>query len=269
MTDARDAVAGSRADRDRAPRGDGVGGDARAAADSATDDRVAVAYDALDARGRALLAARAVVVEPPPLVGDPRWGVTAVLRPQPWTAALGACADACATVLGPRHAVYDATGLHVTVRAIEGFRGPVAVDDPAVAAYAAAMRPVLARTASIAVRLAGVAAAPTGLVVRGYAGAALQALRDALHGCLAALPTEPPGPEMNRADLRTTAHATLAVYGEAVANADAVGSFVDAHRATPFGTWSCDALWLVRYRRDSHAVTVTTLARLPFGDARC
>ncbi len=222
-------------------------------------------YDALDARGLAALASDAVVVEPPPRDGDPRWGITAVLRPGSWTPALAECARAGAAVLGPGHAVYDADGLHVTVRAIEGFRGPVDDDDPALATYAAAIRDVVARTAPIAVRLDGLAAAPNGIVVRGRCGTAMRTLRDALHARLAPLATTPPGPEMDRADLRRTVHATLAVYGGPVARADDVAAFVRSHRTTPFGAFVADALWLVSYCRSDDAVRVETHVRIPFG----
>lgn len=236
-----------------------------AVANARDDARVAASYDALDARGRDALARGRVSPEPPTAMGDPRWGVTAVLRPRPWSSALRRCVASCSDVLGPGHAVYDASGFHVTVRAIEGFRGLVDVADPAVAAYVDAIAPVVARTAPIAVTLAGIAATPSGLIVRGYAGAALPTLRQRLHERLASLPTRPPGPEMRRADVRTTAHATLAVYGGPVVDAPAVAAFVDAYRETPFGTWTCDALWLVAYRREPDAVALETLARLPFG----
>ncbi len=233
---------------------------------AAPEARLAATYDALWAKGRDALSTGRIDPEPLPCAGTVRWGISAVLRPKPWPPALAACATACAALMGPTGVIYDEGNMHTTLRAIEGFRDQVPCDDGDVSAYGDVLDAVAGRTAPIRLRLGGLTATPAGILVQGWPSPGLQTFRQALHEGLAERGLASRGPETSRDSIRTTAHATLALYEGPVARPTALVDLIDAHRANDFGEWIFPELWLVGYRRTAGGVALIEYGRFAFGD---
>lgn len=98
-------------------------------------------FDQLFTEGAAALADGSHGIQVVPAEGDRRWGVSAVLRPDPGAAAsLEALAREAAAVAGDGHWLTGAVGnSHLTVRALEHPRDGIRDDDPHVARYAEAL----------------------------------------------------------------------------------------------------------------------------------
>ena len=226
---------------------------------------LAATYDALWAKGRDALSTGRIAPEPLPSRTTVRWGISAVLRPRPWLPALAACAKACAALIGPSGVFYGEHNLHITLRAIEGYRDDVPDDDDEVLAYRDVLATIALRTAPLRLRLSGLTATPGGVLVQGWPQVELQTLRHALYDRLDALGLASRGPETSDATIRTTAHATLALYEGPVARPDELIDLIDTHRASDFGEWLFAELWLVGYRRTAGRVALVEYGRFAFG----
>lgn len=231
---------------------------------TAADVGLDATYDALWRQGLRALSKGAVEPEPLPLAGTTRWGISAVLRPRPWSPALVECAAAVAACVGTAGVVYDERGLHVTLRAIEGFREPLAPDHADVRAYRNAVADGARVTAPLRVRFAGLTATSGGVLVQGWPCPALQAFRHALFDRLAASGLASRGPETSPDTIRRTAHASLALFEGPLADAAGLAGLIGAHRSTAFGEWVFPEVWLVGYRRSAGRVALVEYGRFPF-----
>lgn len=99
-------------------------------------------FDRLFAEGAAALADGSHGIQMVPSAGSVRWGVSALLRPDPEAAAsVEALAREVAAVAGDGHWLTGAAGhSHLTVRALEHPRDDIRDDDVRVARYAAALQ---------------------------------------------------------------------------------------------------------------------------------
>jgi hypothetical protein len=221
------------------------------------------AYEELWWRGRAALQADGVVVDPLPVDGGMRWGISAVFRVQDWPVALTRCAGDIATLLGPRHFVYGPDAMHITLRQFEGYRADVPLDDANVRSYGQVLFSFASRQSPLAIELRGLAASPTGIVVQGWPVVDLRGIRNDLHDSLEENRAPLLGPEAARIDLRRTAHASLAIFGGPVRDAAALVAFIESHRSTSFGALRVDRVWLVAYRRTRASVELIEYASFP------
>jgi len=231
--------------------------------DGRFEPALATIYDDLWSRGRWALTSGRLVVEPLPSPGTTRWGISAVFRP--WSPALADCAAECAPLVGVDGVVYGEHNLHVTLRSFEGWRGDVANEDAALDVYRDVVAAIAKDLTAIRVRFRGLTASASGVLVQGWPVDDVHALRTVLHDRLVATGVPMTGPEARRADLRRTAHATLAMYGRAVAQPRELTAFVERHRDTDFGEHRFETLWLVGYRRTSRDVALTTYGRFDLG----
>jgi hypothetical protein len=222
-------------------------------------------YDDLWRQGRVALSSGCVDVDPLPVVGGPRWGISAVLRPMAWSDALVGCATSIAALAGPRTVVYEPADLHVTVQQFEGYRVDVPADDRALRDQSTALVAITRELAPLTIELRGLTASAGGVLIQGWPRFDLQALRTRLHGELGAGGSPVSGPEASSSALRTSAHATLAMFGGSVERAHDLGDYIEAHRETDFGTIAFDELWLVGYARSRRSVTLIEYGRFPFG----
>ncbi len=229
------------------------------------DPGLAAIYDGLWEQGRHALLGGRIEREPMPLPGTVRWGISAVLRPRPWPSALVACAAAVAARVGNAGVMYDEAGLHITLRAIEGFRNVVRPDDEDLLAYRDVLTEIVARTAPIRLHLRGLTATPGGILVQGWPTVDLRAFRLALFDRLAVLGLRWRGPETSSNAIRTTAHATLAIFEAPVARPTGLVDLIESHRSTDFGEWVFPELWLVGYRRTAGRVALVEYGRFAFG----
>jgi 2'-5' RNA ligase len=231
--------------------------------------RLVEIYDDVWAEGRRALIDGRLVAEPLPVVGTVRWGISAVLRPRSWSPALRSCATRCAELMGDGGVVYDAENLHITVRALEGYREQVTDEaDAYLRIYDEVLTEVSARWMPIGMRLRGLASSPSGVLIQGWPMVDLQGLRAELHRRLAAQALPVTGPEQVVSNIRTTAHATLSIYGTVDHPRD-LASFIDANRTTDFGEQTFDRLWLVGYRRTAREVELIPYRSFVLSGTKC
>ena len=213
-------------------------------------------YDALHAA--TLPQLRQGKTEPDALLDSPhdtRRGLTLLARPPAAIAARIGEVLAEFRRVEPLQYYYPATDLHLTILSIiSGYAGfTLARIDPA--AYIELVAAALRRTAPFRIRLAGLAAAPAGVLVRGFPeGNGLAALRDELRRTLRAsgLPQS-----IDQRYRLQTAHLTVLRFRVAVPEAGPLLRVLDAYRAYPFGTVEVSSPELVVsdwYQRAAHTV---------------
>ena len=168
---------------------------------AATGAPLAARYARIADEGRRALVEGRTTVEPLPVDGTPRWGLSAVLRPRPWSRALCTTATALRETLGAPHWTYGPSTMHVTVRSIESHRFAIGPDDPLVARYRAVVRDVLADVPSPTIELRGLLPSAGGVLVAGHPANDPQPLRRALFEAFAALDVPMTGPETTRESL--------------------------------------------------------------------
>jgi hypothetical protein len=226
---------------------------------------LAATYARIADEGRHALVDGRTTVEPPPVDGTPRWGLSLVLRPRPPVRVLCATMTALRDTLGTHHWIYGPSTMHVTIRSIEGHRFAIGADDPFVARYRTIARDALADVPSPVLELRGLLPTAGGVLVAGYPTIDLQPLRHALFDAFSPLDVPIAGPETTRETLRDTFHASLALFGGPVADRDRLIAFLDDHRDTSFGTYTCLSASLVAYRRDAYGVSLIECGDVPFG----
>jgi hypothetical protein len=124
-------------------------------------------FDRLFAEGRRALRAGTHGVERTPAVGDSRWAVGAVLRPDSRAArGLEQVARAAAAVVGANHWLAGAArSSHLTLRRqLEPCRRPVTPADPLVRRYAAALRSAAEATGQVRLTLSGLTLTPVSVM---------------------------------------------------------------------------------------------------------
>jgi hypothetical protein len=222
-------------------------------------------YDRIATDGmRALLMGQAIP-EALPTDGEPRWGVSAVLRPAGQTAAsmmqliaeLGLLAD-------EGHLWYAESGLHTTIRSIEPFRTIVPGDDKAVAGYFGVLVRVAGVTPHIGIEYRGVIASPSGILVRGLPqSAALQECRERLH---AEIHDKVPANAMELKSRRVTAHVSLGVFRNSrLRRGRQLSDYVKCRKDLPLGLVTYDRIDLVRYHFTPTRIDVSVLGTAPLG----
>ncbi|MBS2546513.1 hypothetical protein KGQ19_06510 [Catenulispora sp. NL8] len=119
-------------------------------------------FDRLFAEGAAAVADGSHRIEVPPGGGSRRWGVSALLRPDPGAeASLAELAREAAVVAGDGHWLTGAVGnSHLTMRALEYPRADIRDDDPCVARYAKALSVASAGVPPLAFDIFGLTLTP-------------------------------------------------------------------------------------------------------------
>ncbi|MEY9933238.1 hypothetical protein ABH926_007891 [Catenulispora sp. GP43] len=119
-------------------------------------------FDQLFADGEAALTAGSHGIQVAPPGDGRRWGVSALLRPDPEAAAsLEALAREAAAVAGDGHWLTGAAGnSHLTMRALEWPRADIRDDDPCVARYADALRTAAAGVRPLTFAVTGLTLTP-------------------------------------------------------------------------------------------------------------
>jgi hypothetical protein len=114
-------------------------------------------FDDLFSAGSDALLAGKQQSQTPPRDGGPRWGLSAVLRPDPVAAGrLEGIATAVRSIVGPAHwTTGSRISSHFTLRALEQHRVSVPAADPALSRYSEAVRAVAADVGPVRLRLTG------------------------------------------------------------------------------------------------------------------
>lgn len=124
-------------------------------------------FSELFERGREAFLSGEVPCQEPPLDGGGRWGITAVLRPDPSVAQRieRVTAEAMA-VAGESHwPTGAAVASHFTIRTLENHRSFVPKDDERVMRYQTALRQASARVGSIQLELTGLTLTPASVML--------------------------------------------------------------------------------------------------------
>lgn len=105
-----------------------------------------------------------------PLVDGGRWGISVVLRPDPFaTAELEAVARDALQVAGGGHwPTGSAATVHVTVLPLEPYREKVPDSDPDLTRYVAGLHGAVARSRPVRLRFAGLTLSPVGVMACAY-----------------------------------------------------------------------------------------------------
>lgn len=230
----------------------------------ASYDEIETDYAEIRTAGQRMFSSGVPVPEPIPQKGG-RWGVSAVFRPGP--ALVQAVAEVSGIIrplVGAGHAWYDASSLHSTVRSIEDFRGPVAVDDEMVRLYERCLRQAVAGVAEISVLYQGVMASASGVLLQGWpCDRTLQTVRERFHAALQPH-FAPDHREQQR--LRRTAHASVAVFTDTTfADCPALADYMSRHHKQRFSVEVYRSIELVSYDLSPGVVTVNWLASVPLG----
>jgi hypothetical protein len=124
-------------------------------------------FGRLFAEGRAALLGGTHQVQSAPADGDPRWGISAILRPDPDAAeTIERVALAAAAMVGPDHWLPGtAARSHLTVRAgLEPHRAVIPGGDPLVASYTAALAKAASSLRPIRFTISGLTLTPVSVM---------------------------------------------------------------------------------------------------------
>ncbi|MGH8793678.1 MAG: hypothetical protein ACRDXX_13675 [Stackebrandtia sp.] len=120
-------------------------------------------------RGQAELRAGEIHVDGPPGAGGPRFGISAVLRPEGEIVdRLTELGRQAAAIAGGGHWVHDGRMLHTTLRCLEAHSARDLDGDARLARYAAALDEAAAATPAIELELRGLAAHKGGVMAMGH-----------------------------------------------------------------------------------------------------
>lgn len=216
-------------------------------------------YDRQWDEGRAAFADGTFRVDPVPRDGDPRFGLSFVVR------AGGAFADrvaaesaVIASLCRGAHLNYVPRDLHMTVRSVEGFQDTVPQHQ--VDHYLGQFKQAASGLGPIAARFEGLGGSLGGLYVRGYPNAALLELRRRLRD--ARVPFGNLGPAGGDGDrFRDNAHVSLLVPREPTPEPE-VADYIDARAAVDFGTITATEVSLVVWRPDLRAANIEEIERI-------
>ena len=222
---------------------------------------LAARYASIWRASRDAIADNSVAVDPLPEVGEPRWGVSAVFRPQLPQAVWETLAEISKSA-GPDHAYYDQSNVHVTLRSNEGYRGDVPSKDPDVEGYAQVLSETLAGLSPPTVEFRGIIGARTSLLLCGYPNFDIIALRRGYFRRLERAGLLRKGPESSIEKVRNTCHATLAVFSGPLSDPKVTASKLDGVKDMSFGTVPIVGLEIVSYARTLDRVETRTLARV-------
>jgi 2'-5' RNA ligase len=228
-----------------------------------TIDPVSRDYERLWISARQDLARGQISPDPIPVVGGPRWGISAVVRPNlDLSTRLTTVAEELGPLGGHGQLILGPGELHVTIRTLETYRETVGAGDPAVHLYAQLLRAVVSRVGPPPISFRGLTANHSGVFVQGWpTDDTLTRLRTELQDATvdAGLAV---GPEEDTP--RVTAHMTVMMFREPPIRPAALVQYIEENRYTDYGTLlptDCD---LVRYRLTNTRLHVISLQNIAF-----
>lgn len=220
-------------------------------------------YEKIWSKGKIALSNAQIAIDPVPMPGQLRWGLSAVLRPENWPSRLTSCINELAPILADGSFIYGPKGLHFTVKSFEGYRENVAEGDEYLQAYIDAISQASSRISPMTISLRGLVASPGGVLIKGWPKMDLQDFRRTMHESLTHSDLRIWGPESDLSRIRTSAHATLSIFHRADAQYADLINFVEKHFATEFGDITFDTIKIVGYRRTTTTVELLEYRSLP------
>jgi hypothetical protein len=199
----------------------------------------------------------------PPEDGDPRWGLSAILRLGGAVAErLAGVADELKPFVGSHHIWYSETSSHTTLRSFEAHRSNVIAEDENLSRYTSLVAEAVAGRGPIRIAYEGILPSPAGLLVAGHpAGLEEMAqLRSTIHaGLMRGGPLT--GPE--RDGPRTLFHASLCVFMGEIADPGASMELLQSNADRSFGEMEFDEIEIVSYRRTLDSVSIVPWSTIP------
>lgn len=218
-------------------------------------------YEAIRVASRSALLANDISVDPLPRPGDPRWGISLVLRPQLGESVWSALGD-LAMCAGADHSYYSSQNVHVTIRTLESYRAEPSGCDPVLEEYAAAAKAATARIGEFRISYRGFAASKTSLILCGFPHFDLVAVREALHRQLERTDGVRASPEPTIERLRTTCHASLAVFSKQLSDPAGFIAAIDRFQGLEFGSSVNCQLQIVSFARTPTTINIHELVSI-------
>ncbi|THV28732.1 hypothetical protein [Glycomyces paridis] len=216
-------------------------------------------YEERWAAGSAAFRSGTMQADPVPCDGDPRFGLSFVVRIEgALKERIAAESAAIASRCRGKHLNYAPGDLHATVRSVEGFQDRV--PQRQIDHYLGQFKRAAEGLGPIGARFKGLGGAPGGIFVRGFPNADLLELRRRLRD--ARVPFGNLGPAGGDGDgVRNNAHISLLVPREAVPEPE-VAVYVDSRAEVEFGSFQCTEVSLVVWRPDRHSANVEEIERV-------
>lgn len=192
------------------------------------------------------IAANAIAIDPLPKAGEPRWGVSTVIRPV-MPNAVWSELEKLKRFTGPKHSFYTPHGIHMTLRSNELYRVNPQPDEPIIQAYAEAFQD--AWNGGTSISLHGFIAVPTSLLICGHPDFDVMALRTRYYDELADRGAIRPGPDDQRDKQRDICHASMAMWAEPLKEPHAFVDTINDLQNQNLGTitsFDVDVVWYTR-----------------------
>jgi hypothetical protein len=206
-------------------------------------------------KGRAAVLAGDVEQEEPPRAERGRWGISMLLRPSmPMLTRLSLLAQELNTAAGGGHWAHGPVLLHASLKALEVYRGAPPADDPAVAAYTAALSRAVQGIPPIRATVKTISPHSFGVAVHVHPhGDALDLLYRRLGAALAES-----GEPVFEYWVRDVWYINVLHFAAPV-SVEPLVAYCDANRDVVFGETTFDAAELVSYAFDGTSMRAITL----------
>lgn len=218
-------------------------------------------YQAIWAESRPRLLLNDIIPEPAPTAGSSRWGVSAVFQPKRLPSRLLETVRKL-SLIEPEQFFYNRATLHFTLRTIENRRETAFCSSVISRSYKEALIEVAQKLPPFRIDIVGLAGTPSGIIARGLPSINIAAVRQRLHGLLAKSAFPLDGPERDAEHIRTTCHASVAVFSRFLSQPSTLVDFIDSTSATWLGAVEIDSITLVGYRGVPYEVELVPLAEV-------
>ncbi|MZI95149.1 hypothetical protein F9817_18380 [Vibrio sp. CAIM 722] len=218
-------------------------------------------YDNIYRSNIELIRDNQIKVDPLPIEGEDRWGVSAVFRPK-FPSEVWRDLEQLKTVLGQQHAYYHENNVHITFRSLEAYRDNIGSSDELIKQYAHELENVLRDAGSMTVSLSGIIGVASGLILGGIPNFDIEKLRLEFFTRLREKGLVTSGPETSVSQLRNTCHASLAVFASKLSLADESHDALSKLHQKSYGDIQLHDIEIVAYKRTLSAIDVKSLAKI-------
>lgn len=212
-------------------------------------------YEQLHLRSCPLIASNSLDIEPLPVEGEMRWGLSLVLRgqlPEPAVKVI----DDVREILGSGHTFYSNDSCHITIRSLEPFHEKC--NQSNIAVYKELVDK-FSNKHKFNINFTGLSTTSSGLILRGYPCFDIKGMRESIHNELLSYGLVSNSPEPSIHHIRNTCHASLVIFGRGITSTSDYLRYLDTKQSAALGTAHNWSLELVRFIRSSHNVEVVAI----------
>ncbi|SBS29210.1 hypothetical protein MSP8886_01476 [Marinomonas spartinae] len=200
-------------------------------------------------------------IDPLPVDGDSRWGVSVVFRPkiplEVWRDL-----DKLKPLLGENHFYYCDNNVHVTFRSLEAYRQTVYESDNLVKRYAEVLKTTFSDVGRMRISLRGIVGVKSGLILCGIPDFNMADLRLDFFERLQQSNLVTSGPETSVSKLRNTCHASLTVFSSELDLPAESHEMLSNLRHKDYGEVDVTDIEIVSYRRTLDVINVQSLTKI-------